>query len=122
MSTLTETQQKVMGFIRDFRRERGKSPTAREIQHFLGIKSPNGATCHIKALVKKGVLRVDGCYQARSLIPVDEKDPRDELIAELLAACKALQMEAAARGCGLRIADEAIAKAEGRLDSAGAAR
>lgn len=33
---------------------------------------------------------------------------------ELLEACKALQMEAAARGCGLRIADEAIAKAEGK--------
>jgi hypothetical protein len=33
---------------------------------------------------------------------------------DLLAACKALQAEAAARGCGLRIADEAIAKAEGK--------
>lgn len=32
---------------------------------------------------------------------------------DLLAACIALQMEAAARGCGLRIADEAIAKAKG---------
>jgi hypothetical protein len=32
---------------------------------------------------------------------------------DLLAACKALQMEASARGCGLRIADEAITKAEG---------
>lgn len=30
---------------------------------------------------------------------------------DLLEACIALQMEAAARGCGLRIADEAIAKA-----------
>lgn len=42
--------------------------------------------------------------------------PNASLIAaapELLEACKALQMEAAARGCGLRIADEAIAKAEG---------
>ena len=32
---------------------------------------------------------------------------------DLLAACKVLQAEAAARGCGLRIADEAIAKATG---------
>ena len=30
---------------------------------------------------------------------------------DLYAACLALQMEAHARGCGLRIADEAIAKA-----------
>lgn len=33
-------------------------------------------------------------------------------VTELLEACKALQMEAASRGCGLRIADEAIAKAQ----------
>ena len=32
---------------------------------------------------------------------------------ELLEACKALQMEAASRNCGLKIADDAIAKAEG---------
>lgn len=32
---------------------------------------------------------------------------------DLYAACVALQMEAAAHRCGLRIADEAIAKAEG---------
>lgn len=38
----------------------------------------------------------------------------EALNAELLEACKALQMEARARGCGLRIADEAIAKAEGQ--------
>ena len=36
----------------------------------------------------------------------------EELNSDLLAACKALQMEARARNCGLRIADEAIAKAE----------
>lgn len=48
---------------------------------------------------------------------VAEHEANCRLIAaapELLAACKALQMEAAARGCGLRIADEAIIKAEGR--------
>ena len=42
--------------------------------------------------------------------------PDARLIAaapDLLAACIALQAEAAARGCGLRIADEAIAKATG---------
>lgn len=34
---------------------------------------------------------------------------------ELLEACNALQAEATARHCGLRIADEAIAKATGRV-------
>jgi len=41
-----------------------------------------------------------------------DRDQLCKLTAELLAACKALQMEARARNCGLRIADEAIAKAE----------
>jgi hypothetical protein len=46
----------------------------------------------------------------------DEAEANARLIAaapELLEACIALQAEAAARGCGLRIADEAIAKAKG---------
>lgn len=48
---------------------------------------------------------------------IDAADAR--LIAaapDLLAACTALQMEARARGCGLRIADEAIAKATTGLE------
>lgn len=43
-------------------------------------------------------------------------------VAALLEACKALQMEARARHCGLRIADEAIAKTEQRLRGAGPMR
>lgn len=35
---------------------------------------------------------------------------------ELYRACRALQAEAAARGCGLRIADEALAKADGVIN------
>jgi hypothetical protein len=44
------------------------------------------------------------------------KGKQDTGKAELLKACKALQMEAAARGCGLRIADEAIEAAKGQQD------
>lgn len=88
MEGLTTTQQNVLDFIRGFRRQYGKSPTAREIQKFLGVRSPNGATCHVKALIKKGLVRRDR-YQARSIIPVDEEDVRDEVIRTLLAACQA---------------------------------
>lgn len=52
----------------------------------------------------------------RECITSEEAQANCRLFAaapDLLAACKALQMEAAARGCGLRIADEAIQKAEG---------
>jgi hypothetical protein len=47
-----------------------------------------------------------------TMIETQELEQLRTLNAELLAACKALQMEARARNCGLRIADEAIAKAE----------
>lgn len=55
--------------------------------------------------------------------PPTDPDPQGEANArliiastKLLIACKALQMEARARGCGLRIADEAIAEAEGHSE------
>ena len=61
---------------------------------------------------KRGYLE---SYPAEAVHIVDEFEATAILIAaapELLEACKALQMEAKARGCGLLIADEAIAKAE----------
>lgn len=69
----------------------------------------------------KEIHRGDGTDEypqfSRSRVRAAEGIANARLIAaapDLLEACKALQMEAAARNCGLRIADEAIAKAEGR--------
>ncbi len=61
----------------------------------------------------KRIKRCDS-YEAAELdakehMAVCDKHP----LGHLLTACKALQSEAASRGCGLRIADEAIARAEG---------
>jgi hypothetical protein len=59
--------------------------------------------------VESGVLVI--CYTGNG--PTSKANAR--LIAaapDLLEACVALQSEAAARGCGLRIADEAIEKAK----------
>lgn len=65
-------------------------------------------------VVAKGVPKpnLNGNTVAMVLRPADAR-----LIAaapDLLAACIALQSEASDRGCGLRIADAAIAKAIGR--------
>jgi repressor LexA len=53
---LTKRQQQVYEFIRDKIRGRGYGPTVREIAAQFDISSPNGVICHLKALVKKGLI------------------------------------------------------------------
>ncbi|GIW94253.1 MAG: LexA repressor [Pirellulaceae bacterium] len=56
-AVLTERQQRVFEFIRDFIRAHGYGPTVREIAEQFGIRSPNGVICHLRALEKKGIIR-----------------------------------------------------------------
>lgn len=53
---LTDRQREVLGVIRQSIASRGRPPTFREMQGPLKIKSPNGVTCHLKALAKKGYI------------------------------------------------------------------
>jgi repressor LexA len=54
--TLTSRQQRVYDFIHDQISNRGYGPTVREIGEFVGIKSPNGVICHLRALERKGMI------------------------------------------------------------------
>jgi repressor LexA len=56
---LTERQRAVYDYIRDLIQRRGYGPTVREIANEFNIKSPNGVVCHLKALVKKGLILRD---------------------------------------------------------------
>ncbi|MCG2683160.1 MAG: transcriptional repressor LexA [Planctomycetales bacterium] len=53
---LTPRQRDVYKFIREKIRGRGYGPTVREIAARFDINSPNGVVCHLKALVKKGMI------------------------------------------------------------------
>ncbi len=53
---LTERQADVYRFIREKIKTRGYGPTVREIANEFNINSPNGVVCHLKALVKKGLI------------------------------------------------------------------
>jgi repressor LexA len=53
---LTRRQMEVYKFIREKIRSRGYGPTVREIATQFDISSPNGVVCHLKALVKKGLI------------------------------------------------------------------
>lgn len=53
----TVRQQAVLDFIKSFQEEHGYSPTQREIQKGLNMRSPNAPLCHLEALEKKGLIR-----------------------------------------------------------------
>jgi repressor LexA len=53
--SLTEQQARVLQFITD--NAAMYSPTVREIAAAFGFRSPNGVTCHLVALERKGYLK-----------------------------------------------------------------
>jgi repressor LexA len=54
---LTGRQQAILQFILDFRDANGCSPSIPEIQRQFGIRSPNGVAGHLRALIRKGMLK-----------------------------------------------------------------
>ena len=52
---LTARQAEVLAFIRQNSHLYG--PSVREIAAGIGVKSPNGVVCHLKALERKGFVR-----------------------------------------------------------------
>ena len=53
---LTQRQQQVFDFLKEKTFKRGYGPTIREIGAAVGISSPNGVMCHLKALERKGYI------------------------------------------------------------------
>lgn len=72
MKGLTERQRMVLDFIIDRIDEVGYPPTIREIGQHMGIKSTNGVSDHLRALVRKGYLLRDES-KSRALRPVLHK-------------------------------------------------
>lgn len=54
---LTERQQEILDYIRNFRQSAGCSPSIPEIQRAFGFRSPNAVTAHLSALETKGAIR-----------------------------------------------------------------
>jgi repressor LexA len=65
---LTERQNQVLTFIKQFIQQNGYSPTVREIGAHFGIQM-NGVMCHIRPLEAKGALRRNR-DRSRGFIPV----------------------------------------------------
>ncbi len=56
---LTVRQATVLEFVKAFHRDKGYSPTLREIGAGLGIRSTNGVNDHLRALIRKGYIMRD---------------------------------------------------------------
>jgi repressor LexA len=70
----TERQAEVMWIIKEFIASKGFPPTVRDIAAELGIASPNGVQCHLKALTKKGLLVHATKGSSRNWVPVETED------------------------------------------------
>ena len=56
----TERQQELYDYILRFCEMNGMPPTIREIGADMGISSPNGVACHLRALERKGLIATPG--------------------------------------------------------------
>lgn len=65
---LTARQAEILGWWRAYQDQNGVPPSWREIGRAFGIKSPNGVACHVKALVRKGYVRINGRGLSRSAV------------------------------------------------------
>ncbi|WP_237702480.1 transcriptional repressor LexA [Opitutus terrae] len=70
---MTETQRKVLDFIRARVRRSQRGVTFREVQAAFGWRSSNAAQDHVRALREAGLLRSD-LRGARSILPVTIHD------------------------------------------------
>ncbi|AKC32378.1 transcriptional repressor LexA [Candidatus Pantoea carbekii] len=83
MKALTNRQQQVYEFIREYIHETGMPPTRVEIACKLGFRSPNSAEEHLKALTRKGVVKiVSGASRGIRLLIQGEKERGLPLIGQ----------------------------------------
>jgi repressor LexA len=75
---LTLRQQATYDFIRNLMLRRGYGPTVREIAEHMDIRSPNGVVGHLRALVRKGLIRRNA-NKARAIELTAPLNPRRQL-------------------------------------------
>lgn len=70
----TDRQAGVLAAVRDAIVRTGRPATIREIADAVGIASPNGVMCHLRALVRRGLVRrhKPGPRRDAAYLPVGE--------------------------------------------------
>lgn len=80
--TLTDRQAEIVGVIRGYWHDHGRPPAVRELCGLLGIGSPNGLTCHLRALARKGAIEWERTATARGIWPAGLRQRIRELAWE----------------------------------------
>ena len=75
---LTDKQQNVLDYLRDYQRDNGVMPSTRDIQQHFGFASQTAAVSHLRALEKKGVIQ-RLARKARAVVFPEDLE-RDEII------------------------------------------
>ncbi len=75
MDKLTKRQRRILEYIDDSIWERGYPPTLREIAGYMGIRSTNGVSDHIRALEKKGYVELDKGKSRGLRVLVETREP-----------------------------------------------
>ena len=109
MKYLTERQRDILGFIRDFQKERGVAPTHREICDHFGFSSYGTVYKHLSLLEKKGLIRRDW-NQKRGVELVEREEPQRE--APAVRELPLFGYIAAGRPLDVDVSDETIAVPE----------
>ena len=78
---LTERQESILNFIKQFVQETGYPPTLREIGRNFGISSTFGVKRHLEALVKKGFLNIESNASRGITLLRNEIDFEDSISA-----------------------------------------
>ncbi len=76
MNELTDKEKKIFNALAAFIKERGYTPSQRELATKVGLKSPNTIDYHLKHMEQKGVVRcAKGRYRAIEIIKGFLPDP-----------------------------------------------
>ena len=111
MKYLTERQRDILGFIREFQKERGVAPTHREICDHFGFSSYGTVYKHLSLLEKKGLIRRDW-NQKRGVELVEGEEKGTAKEAPGVRELPLFGYIAAGRPLDVEVSDETIAVPE----------
>jgi len=117
MTYLTERQRDILQFIRDFQKERGVTPTHREICDHFGFSSYGTVYKHLSLLQKKGLIKRDW-NQKRGVEVVEQNARQDAAVSSNVLELPLFGYIAAGQPLAVEISDETITVPE-RLTSRG---
>lgn len=77
---LTKAQTRVLEVIQDAIRDQGRPPTRAEIAESLGFRSVNAAESHLRALERRGAIRLQGGASRgiQCLVPLDDNGVEEQ--------------------------------------------